>query len=413
MCKTFLEAFPYEKPVTTPIPDCNGQDYANPAGCSRKKAPISVSYASIDDSGILQKIQELPGHKLMSASLSIQIVCWNSAHELAVTLLALTRSTFQDFEVLIHDNGSTDTSAEIAARFVREREATGKRSILTRSETNLGFCTPNNRLMNLARAPWVLFLNADCRPEPGALDILMLENGRYPEVATFAPKILEADGTGFESNGRINAFGLGMFADGLNRGAGAGQRDSGYLDAFPDVFCPSGAAGLYRRDTLIEVGGLTESYFAYGDDFDLGLKLRRAGHACRRVPGARFFHRVSHSLGADNPLKYYFVERNRIYNLLRHYPSHLIARSPLTMLRRLPAIPKALLTGDGQLARTSRKEGPAGMVRTLVSADFDAFRRVRQLLAERAALEEKWTLDQGRFESWLHAYGLETADAFR
>ncbi len=349
----------------------------------------------------------------MTAILSIQIVSWNSAAELEHTFAALSQSGFQEFDLFVYDNGSADRSAELAAGFADERVRTGRTSELVRGRENSGFCAANNRLLERVRTPWVLLLNADCRPESSALELLMRETERYSEVSMFAPKILEADATGMTSNGRINAFGLGMFPDGLNRGAGCGRPDSGFLDTMPDTLCPSGAAGLYRREALIEAGGLTESYFAYGDDFDLGLKLRRAGHICRRVPASRFIHAPSHSLGFANPKRFYFIERNRTYNLIRHYPRNYVTGAPLQTANRYFGMARAMLAGPGRVGQAARDGSPSAIARALAKAQLDAWKRRHELRQERAMLERQWPLDEGRFVSWLHAFGLEPADAAR
>ncbi len=349
----------------------------------------------------------------MTELLSIQIVNWNGGPELEKTLLALERSAFQEFELLLFDNGSSDGSERLVAQAVEARRRAGHAAAAFYSPSNTGFCAPNNRLLREGKAPWVLLLNADARPEPEAIGLLAAETSRYPETAMFAPKILEADQEGTRSSGRINAFGLGMFADGLNRGAGAGRSDSGVLDAEPDAFCPSGAAGLYRRDALQAAGGLTESYFAYGDDYDLGLKLRRMGHSCRRVPAARFLHRGSYSLGFGNPRRFYLIERNRLYNLVRHYPETLVRIAPLSTASRYAGMAGSVLTASGRVGRTVRADGAWPIARALAAAQRDAFARRRELREERRTLERRWPLDEGRFASWLNAFGLEPADAVR
>lgn len=349
----------------------------------------------------------------MNTLLTIQIVSWNSAAELRRTFSALSRSGFQEFDLHVYDNGSSDDSVRVASVYLDTLVRSGRRGELIAGRENSGFCTANNRLLEKACTPWILLLNADCRPEPDALELLMQETGRFPEIAMFAPKILEADESGIKSNGRINAFGLGMFPDGLNRGAGCGRSDSGYLDTLPDTLCPSGAAGLYRRDALVDVGGLTESYFAYGDDYDLGLKLRRAGHVCRRVPASRFIHAASHSLGFGNPKRFYFIERNRIYNLIRHYPKNYLAAAPLLTANRYARMSLAVLTASGRVGQAVRDGNPALVAKALGQAQLDAWKRRHELRQERAELERKWPLDEGRFTSWLHAFGLEPSDAAR
>lgn len=349
----------------------------------------------------------------MPARLSVQIVSLNSEAELGRTFAFIRNSGFDDYELLVFDNGSGDGSVALIARELDWHRQQGRRVWFGQSGRNLGFCAPNNRLLEAGEAPWVLFLNADARPEPGALGRLMDAVQGESVAAMFAPKILLADPAGLKSSGRIDAFGLGLFPDGLNRGAGCGQQDSGQVDREPDAFCPSGAAGLYRREALLDVGGLAESYFAYGDDFDLGMRLRRAGHSCRRIPGSRFIHAGAHVLGAASPERFYLIERNRLYNLLRHYPQHYIRRSPVELGRRLGSGIAAFVTNRGRTVQSAMRSGALPLASAMFRAHRDVWKRRNSLWAERLELERRWPIDEGRFGGWLRMFGLEPEEAFR
>ncbi len=81
---------------------------------------------------------------------------------------------------------------------------------------------------------------------------------------------------------------------------------------------------------LREIGGLDEGLFIDGVDFDLSLRLRRAGYRIFQVPQAHMVHSlgdgssISGFLGRfytnHSPLRRYYMARNLVHNVRRHAP---------------------------------------------------------------------------------------------
>ena len=142
---------------------------------------------------------------------------------------------------------------------------------------------------------------------------------------------------------------IGMFASEV-RLAGTGKLDSaGMLIACRWIqqtsvsdriwqtrttLLPSGSAALYRRAMLEEIGLFDESFFLYCEDTDLGLRAQWAGWGCRYVPGAIVEHRYSHSAGRASPLKAYYVERNRLYTIVKNFPARMLWAAPFASVAR-------------------------------------------------------------------------------
>jgi GT2 family glycosyltransferase len=64
---------------------------------------------------------------------------------------------------------------------------------------------------------------------------------------------------------------------------------------------PSGGAAAYRRAAFAAAGGFDERLFGYGEDVDLGLRLRRAGWTVAAAADARGVHLGGASFGVDSP----------------------------------------------------------------------------------------------------------------
>ena len=122
-----------------------------------------------------------------------------------------------------------------------------------------------------------------------------------------------------------------------------------------DPIGPSGAAAAFDRGAFLSVGGFDEMIFAYLEDVDLVLRIRREGGRCRLAKGARGTHEHSATLGPGSPRKDYLAGFGRGY-LLRKWS--------VVSARRLPAV---LLREIGQAAVQSAMDRNLGPVRGRVN----------------------------------------------
>src|SRR6202042_3030624 len=115
------------------------------------------------------------------------------------------------------------------------------------------------------------------------------------------------------------------------RGSGRPPEDFPVLE---ETFFPSGSAALYRRTMLNAIGAFDSRMFVYCEDTDLGLRARWAGWKCLYVPDAVVEHHYSHSAGGASPLKAYYVERNRLFVLVKNFPIGMLLAAPWISLAR-------------------------------------------------------------------------------
>ena len=84
--------------------------------------------------------------------ISVIIPAYNAAPHLKGALKSLQNQTFQDFEVIVVDDGSTDNSKEIIKRFANVKYC---------YQTNQGESAARNKGMSLAKGEYFAFLDAD------------------------------------------------------------------------------------------------------------------------------------------------------------------------------------------------------------------------------------------------------------
>jgi GT2 family glycosyltransferase len=189
-----------------------------------------------------------------------------------------------DREVIVVDNASTDgTAAIVADRYPDLR--------FIRSVNNLGACAKNLALP-LAAGEFIIFLDDDSYPEPGAIDAMVRQ---------------------FQSDPKLGAI---SFAVTLPDGAGE-------CSAYPTVFIGCGV-GL-RKSALDEVGGLPDDFFMQAEEYDLSLRLLAAGWRVRRCPDLRVHHKKTPVARISDRTMRLDV-RNNLLLIARYFPSRFMWR---------------------------------------------------------------------------------------
>src|SRR6185312_14572194 len=169
----------------------------------------------------------------------------------------------------------------------------------------------------------------------------------------------------------LDSAGMLIAADGSSKQRGHSALPDLFLEA-PQALFPSGSAALYRRTMLDQIGLFDETFFLYCEDTDLGLRARWAGWDCRYVSGAVVEHFYSRSAGRATPLKAYYIERNRLYTVLKNFPSRLLWRVPFTSALRYFWHMIALLAGKGKGAEFRRSGYSAILLPFLVLRAYAA-----------------------------------------
>lgn len=236
---------------------------------------------------------------------------WNGARFLPTCLDALRQQRARSFEVIVVDDGSTDDTKAVLARYPEVRVVALRR--------NRGFAAAANAGIRAARADVIVLLNNDTQAEPGWLAALTDALDACPAAGMATSKVLL-----FNRREVLHTTGDTVDLAGFAANRGVWERDVGQYDRSPDVFGASGAAGAYRRALLDDVGPLCEAFGSYLEDVDLAWRARLAGWTCVFVPRAVVYHHVSATGGGA--LASYLVARNRFWLLARNYPLPLLRR---------------------------------------------------------------------------------------
>lgn len=217
-------------------------------------------------------------------AVSIIILGYNGRDYVASCIESVLDQDFEHpYEVLFVDNGSKDGSAEAAAKYERVR--------VHRLDRNYGYCQGNNIGAGLARAPLLVFLNQDVVVHRSWLRELVAAVTDHPGVAAAHPNVVHPWNPEYRAMDREGAVLSGYTPDLHPLGFVVHKRipvDAPVLDT---LFL-SGVSIILRRDVLPEVGGYVfdPDMFAYGEDLDLGLRLRSVGYRTVVATRAVLYH---------------------------------------------------------------------------------------------------------------------------
>jgi len=111
-------------------------------------------------------------------AVSVVIPLYNKGPYIARALNSVLAQTFQDFEVIVVDDGSTDDGAEVVRGFDDPR-------IQLIQQENRGVSAARNRGIEAARAELVAFLDADDEWLPGFLRTIKRLRQKYPRFGAY------------------------------------------------------------------------------------------------------------------------------------------------------------------------------------------------------------------------------------
>jgi GT2 family glycosyltransferase len=227
----------------------------------------------------------------------VLVVTWNTADLTAAALRRLLDAHHDArVRVLVHDNASSDATPAVLAERVPEAQ-------VEVSPTNGGFAAGVNQLLARSRAPWLLVLNSDAWPDPGAVDRLVAVAREHPDAGMVVPRLESPTGdlelSTLPAPSVVTAWAVAADAHRWAPGWAEGRLLPGAWrhDRAREVDWAVGAAWLVRREAMEQTGPLDESLFMYGEDVEWCLRMRKAGWRIRFEPAAVVRH-VGNASGA-------------------------------------------------------------------------------------------------------------------
>ena len=206
---------------------------------------------------------------------SIVVVTYNSASFVAEALESVRVQTWNELELIITDDSSSDETIEICKRWLENNQDRFIRTELVTSLINTGVSGNVNRGLNVARGEWIKFLAADDALLPGCIEANMeyVRKNQHIKILfsrlniyndSFLP-VNHVFTTKDDSSNSSSIMHPLRTADSQYRMLVVSDR----IHYTPSAF--------FHRETLLSVGGFDEKVRLM-EDYPLWLKLTKAGY---------------------------------------------------------------------------------------------------------------------------------------
>lgn len=254
-------------------------------------------------------------------TVSVLIVTYNSEQIVWECLKSLDEQTFRDFEVILVDNNSGDSTKAVVESFKRNSAFPFKTVYL---DANTGFSLANNIALKSASGRYISLINPDVKADRSWLEELVGAMEGDERVGICASKVLTWDREHIDSSAEVMLTTLRCF----KRGA---EDPDAYGSPEP-VFGACASAALYRRSMIETIGFFDEDFFIQCEDTDLNFRAQLAGWKVLYVPAARAYHRVSFSIGKASDVGVYYTQRNMELIRVKNIPvSLLVLYTPMIL----------------------------------------------------------------------------------
>lgn len=225
-----------------------------------------------------------------SPLVSIIVITYNSAKYVLETLESAKAQTYQNIELIISDDCSTDNTVEICRNWLEENKQRFVRTELIISDKNTGVAPNCNRGLHVAKGTWVKHIAGD--------DVLKLNC-----IKEFINFVLENKDASFVVSA-LDVFGEGfnkeiLFDEQFYKLSARKQ----LKEIIKILYYPGGVIGpniFIRRTLLLEIDGFDENY-PMCEDYSLIIRVTRKGERILLINKSLVIYRKHESsLTADS-----------------------------------------------------------------------------------------------------------------
>ena len=204
--------------------------------------------------------------------ISIIIVNYNGKELLQKCLESLFKTDYENFEVILVDNNSTDGSIEFVTKNY-------PKIIVIKLDSNKGFAEPNNVGAKIAKGEHLLFLNNDTVTTSNFISEMVKVLQKDEQVAICQSLLLRPNGDVDSSGDFIDKIGIVY-------------NSKTKIDQIKEVSSARGACMMIRKKIFDQLGGFDEKLFFSFEDVDLGWRSWILGYKVVIAPNSIVYHSV-------------------------------------------------------------------------------------------------------------------------
>ena len=230
-----------------------------------------------------------------SPKVSVVVASYNGDRTLKACLDSLTKLNYPDYEVILVDDGSTDTTPQIARGYPMVR--------YFRHQMNLGLSVARNTGISASLGEIVAFTDSDCRADEDWLYYLVGDLLSSEFAGIGGPNLLPPEDSPVAAAVMVSPGGPAhvMLSD----------RQAEHIP---------GCNMAFYKSVLVEIGGFDPIFHAAGDDVDICWRLQQAGYEIGFSPAAFVWHYRRSNLRAYLKQQHGYGEAEAL--LVRKHPEY-------------------------------------------------------------------------------------------
>ena len=245
--------------------------------------------------------------------LAVVICNFNGGQYTVDCIKAVQKSTYNDWDIIVVDNASTDGSVELLTNEF------GDSITILLNDTNRGGAGGFGRGLRYATEKnyeYIMMLDNDAFVDEHAIEILMNTIKEDESIGIVGAKILCLDDRNI-----IMDFAKKMDWDSfIDYSVWVGQEDSEKSRISVECDFVAATASIVRREALVRSGGMDEEHFIYYDDIELNQRIRMAGYRVVACGEAKAWHKSSMATNKTNTFARYYLTRNRYRFFAKYLP---------------------------------------------------------------------------------------------
>jgi len=242
---------------------------------------------------------------------SVLILSYNGKHLLEDSVSSYLANDYQNFDVVIIDNGSTDGTKE----YIETKYPTAK---LIRIEKNRGYSGGFNYgldfVFNQNNSKYAIITNNDVKVDGQLIKELV--------------KVAETDDRNGFVTGKVYYFDkpdtlqtVGKKEDPIywNGGhIGSKEFDNGQFDEVSERYFADDIFTLVSQKMFKEVGAYDENFLFQSEEYDWQARAKAKGYKIMYTPGAKIWHKESMTIGKQSPFKAFYDARNPMIVVMKY-----------------------------------------------------------------------------------------------
>ncbi len=249
---------------------------------------------------------------MINSKVAIIIVNWKKYDITSSCIESILNSTNSNFKIILVDNESDNKKVK---KFKYRNEIK-----IIQNKKNEGFSKANNIGIDYAlknNYDYTILINNDTVVKKNLIEVL-LKTAQAKNFSVLQPLILKYNGKEiWNAGGRINYF----FGNFITRKKVVNSLNSSH----ELIEWLTGCCCLFKTNIFKEIGKLDESFFAYYEDVDFSLRLKKHGYEIGFTSKTHVYHYESFSSISNNPKGgklspyiHYLNIRNHILILKKH-----------------------------------------------------------------------------------------------